>query len=104
MAKKRPKRPDRAFGDRLKEGTWEDPTNRDDDDTKATLEQCERILESIEDAPAYVQDKAFDFFDNVSTTLKSVYETIKMTRHVTPKQQTAIDNWEAGVNRWLKNE
>lgn len=92
-----------SFQDKMKQGTWDDPRNRDDEDLKKTLEQCDRILEAIEDADEDLQDKAFDFFEGVTEFIKSVRKTIEASEHVSPKQQTAIDNCESGVNRWIEN-
>jgi len=44
-----------------------------------------------------------DFFESVRTGAVSIGETIEKTRRVSEKQQKALDNWEAGVNRWLEN-
>lgn len=79
--------------------------NKQDDDQawKDAVKQAADIVDSIDNAPEEIADKAMDFFESVRTGAVSIGETIEKTRRVSEKQQKALDNWEAGVNRWLEN-
>lgn len=66
-------------------------------DVAAALEQCERIIEACEDLP----ERAEDFGMGVMEQTEGIQATIEETKRVTEKQQEALENMEAGVNRWL---
>lgn len=66
-------------------------------DVAAAIEQCERIIEACEELP----ERAEDFGMGVIDTTRGILETIETSKHVTSNQQEALDNMEAGVNRWL---
>lgn len=72
-------------------------------DWEAADEQCDCIVELIDDeVPERAWDVAADFFDDIRDKVVAVQETITQTNHVTEKQQQALDNWEAGVRKWIK--
>lgn len=61
------------------------------------IEQCDNILELIEELP----DRAEDFGDSIRTKVESMREWIVEHDHVTEAQQQSLDNMENGVLRWL---
>ena len=79
---------------------WNDPEL----DWEEVVEQCGNICDKIDDAPSDVWDKAFDFFESVREKAKDMGETIRKSCRVTQGQKNALDNMEAGVDRWLEND
>lgn len=75
----------------------------DPGEVKAALDQCDRIREKIHDATDRVWLAAGDFFDDVDEQLRGVAETIGRTGRVSRRQQSALDGWEGGVDKWLAN-
>ena len=66
-------------------------------------QQCDTIAELIDDdVPEAALDKAPEFFEDVREKVIEVQETIQESGTVTEAQQTALDNWEAGVRRWIR--
>jgi len=67
------------------------------------IQQCDRIVEMIDDdVPDEAKDRASDFFEDVREKVIEVQDTVTSSGHVTSKQQRALDNWEAGVAKWIK--
>ena len=61
------------------------------------------LVELIDDeVPEWALDKAPEFFEDVKEKVISVEEKITLTGSVTPAQSRAIENWEAGVRKWIK--
>lgn len=73
-----------------------------DEDVRLALEQADRILAAIEDdLPERAWDTAGDFFEDVQTKVKAVRLTVSTAHAVTERQLTALNNWEAAVNKWI---
>lgn len=71
-------------------------------DAADAIEQAEGILELIEDdLPDRAWDKAGEFFEDVQEKVKSVLLTLQQTGVVTPRQQSALDSWEAAIRKWI---
>lgn len=71
---------------------------------REATKQCERILEMIEDdVPEAAKEIAPAFFESVEKSVEDVMETIERSQRVTEKQADALDNWEEGVGKWIKN-
>jgi hypothetical protein len=71
-------------------------------DVAAALKQADDLLALIEDdLPERAWDKAQAFFESVQTGVKDVRATIARTSRVTEAQLRALDNWEAGVGKWI---
>lgn len=68
-------------------------------DWEDAVEQCERILEMLDDLP----DEAEEFASSVGEKVESIMEYAKSRQRITEGQQTALDNMEAGCQRWLEN-
>lgn len=67
-------------------------------------DQALAIQELIEeDVPDWAKDKAGDFFDDIWEKCHDVAETIERTMSVTQRQQQALNNWEDGVSRWIRD-
>lgn len=70
--------------------------------SKEGLEQCERIIELIDDEVSdRAKDKAGDFFEDVREKCVEVSATIEKTGVVTPGQAKALAGWEEGVRKWI---
>lgn len=68
-----------------------------DSDADAALEQCERILSGCDEIP----ERGSDFAEGVRERTESIQSWIEDNGEVTPAQQTALDNMEYGVSRWI---
>jgi hypothetical protein len=77
----------------------EEPTKWED-----AAEQCQTIYDKIEDADGDIWDKAYEFFESIQSKVKDMKESIEGSRKVTDGQKAALDNMEAGVDRWLNDE
>ncbi|MCI0421503.1 MAG: hypothetical protein L0312_20140 [Acidobacteria bacterium] len=76
-----------------------------DPDVREALEQVQRITGLIEDdVPDWAKDKAPDFFEDVAEKVRSVGETIERMDSVTDGQRRALNNWESGVRRWIRDD
>ena len=65
-------------------------------------QQCDTIVGLIDDdVPESAWDTAAEFFESVRDGVVDMQETIDDTGFVTTKQQKALDNWEAGVRKWI---
>ena len=62
------------------------------------IEELQTIIEMCEEIP----DNGADFAKSVSDSAASMIETIERLGSVTEKQLTAIENWRAGVERWVR--
>jgi DNA uptake protein ComE-like DNA-binding protein len=69
----------------------------DDADWEDAIEQCDRILSDCDDVPEAGDDFAYSVRENV----EGIKATIEEKEYVTPDQQSALDNMESGVRRWL---
>lgn len=67
------------------------------------IEQCQRILDLIEDAPEWALDKAPDFFEDVGEKVADVCATIEKLGRVSDRQLNALNGWENGVRKWHKD-
>lgn len=65
----------------------------------AAIEQCDRIIEKCGEVP----DDGEDFADSVIEKAASIRDWIHKHGRVTDRQQTALDNMESGVDRWLES-
>jgi hypothetical protein len=70
---------------------------RPETDWQIRLIQCERILASITCLP----DRAQDFGESVQEKVESIQAWIEDNERVSEAQQTALDNMESGIDRWL---
>lgn len=61
------------------------------------IAQGNRIRETIEEL-----DKTNDFLDDVDERIADMIKTIEHTNRVSDKQQSALDNWEAAVNKFRR--
>lgn len=72
-------------------------------DAREAVEQCLLIVELLDDE---IDEETFNkspsFFESVRDGVVSISETIGNTHRVTPNQRRALDNWEAGVRKWLR--
>tara|TARA_Y100000310_G_scaffold117187_1_gene115936 strand:- start:534 stop:1004 length:471 start_codon:yes stop_codon:yes gene_type:complete len=59
--------------------------------------QCDSILSLIDDIP----EAGWDFGDSVKEKVDGIQSTIVLNNWVTDAQQEALDNMQAGVERWL---
>lgn len=62
------------------------------------IEQCENILELLDDLP----ERAEDFADSVREKVESIKGWIEENDHVTDGQINALDNMEGAVLRWIR--
>lgn len=67
------------------------------DDAAEAVEQCDHILTLCDDVPERAEGFAADIADKVS----GVREWIVENKHVTPKQLSALEGWEAGISKWI---
>lgn len=74
--------------------TAEDKASR----AKAAIEQCEKIIGLCAEV---TKPEAAEFIDSVTSSVRSTHDWIEENQHVTDEQQTALDNWEEGVRKWL---
>ena len=63
------------------------------------LEQCDNILASCDEIP----EEGEEFTLSVSEKVESIRDWCKAHGGVTEAQQQALDNMEAGVDRWLRH-
>jgi hypothetical protein len=66
-------------------------------------EALERLAEIV-DLCEQVPDRGAEFAESVAGGARSMAETIDRTQKVTEEQNRAIQNWDAGVRAWLKDE
>lgn len=71
---------------------------------KSASEQCDRIVETIDELDDGTLDMAAEFFEDVRDKVVDVQETICKFDRVTDKQQKALNNWEKGVNKWVHDD
>jgi hypothetical protein len=62
------------------------------------LKQCDTIIELLDDVPA----EGEDFADSVREKTESIRDWIERNKEVTSKQQQALDNMQAGAERWQR--
>lgn len=80
------------------------PVERDEntadlpDDAANAVEQCDHILTLCDDVPERAEGFAADIADKV----QSVRDWIIENKHVTPKQLSALEGWEAGISKWIR--
>ena len=66
--------------------------------------KCDEIVELIDDeVPEGAKAKARTFFEDVRAKVMSVQETIERTGRVSSAQVSALEGWEAGVRRWIRD-
>lgn len=66
------------------------------DSVAEAIEQCDRILSTVDELP----EAADDFAAGVQETIRGIRDTISKTMRVTDKQQAALDNMESGCDAW----
>jgi archaellum component FlaC len=67
------------------------------------VDQGMALIETIdEDLPEHAWDAASDFFEDVREKVSQVVERIETTKSVSDKQLAALDGWESGVRKWIK--
>jgi hypothetical protein len=67
------------------------------------LDQCDAIISMIDyDVPEQAFEAASKFFESVRENVLHVADMIEKKENVTDGQLTALDNWEAGVGKWIK--
>ena len=66
-------------------------------DWEEACEQCERIIEKCDEMPS----RAEDFTESVREKVQGIWGTIEVSEEVTENQQNALDNMEAGLDKWL---
>ena len=71
------------------------------DEAVELAEEIARLID--EEVPEYAWDKAAEFFEDIREKAIEVGETIENSGHVTDKQASALENWEAGVRRWIRD-
>lgn len=76
------------------------PAGSPNNEVRWALKQCDEICELIEDLP----ETAFDFGESVGEKVRGIAQTIERTNEVTKPQQSALDNMQAGVERWLERD
>ena len=67
-------------------------------DPERAIAQCDRIISAGEALP----ERSEAFADPITEKTESIKEWIEEHDQVTEKQQTALDNMEAGVERWQR--
>lgn len=70
----------------------------DDTEWQARLDQCQELLDMLDDLP----DRAADFAESVREKTQSIAEWIEENEHVTQAQCEALNNMESGAERWLQ--
>lgn len=68
------------------------------------LEQGQGILEMIEDIDEDKYAQASAFFESVANGVRGVMGSIERYNNVTPKQASALRNWERGVRGWHQRD
>jgi len=71
-----------------------------DTEWRDRLDQCERILEMVDELP----DRAEDFAISVGEKVRDMAKWIEERTVVTDKQKEALDNMQRGCERWLKRD
>lgn len=67
-------------------------------DVASALDQCEHIIDLVGQLP----DAGFCFGSSVEEKVRDIAETIERTQRVTDGQFDALDNMQAGVERWIR--
>jgi hypothetical protein len=67
-------------------------------DWELAIEQCDSILDSLEELP----ERAADFQESVEDKVAGIREWIEKNKDVTAAQLTALQNMEDGVSRWQR--
>jgi hypothetical protein len=66
------------------------------------LELAEELITTIEeDLSESAYARSPEFFDSALEGVKGTHETIECTEDVTEGQIKALENWKAGVEKWL---
>jgi hypothetical protein len=68
---------------------------------ETAVDQGLEIISLIDDDLPEGAEYAADFFEDVRAKVSSVIETIEQRRHVTDKQQAALDGWQIGIEAWV---
>jgi len=71
-----------------------------DTEWRDRLDQCERILEMVDELP----ERAEDFAISVGEKVRDMAKWIEERTVVTEKQKEALDNMQRGCERWLKRD
>lgn len=76
----------------------DDSDDEKQSDADKAAKQCDRILDLCDELPS----RAEEFGESVREKVQSIRDCITQNGHVTDAQQEALDNMEAGVERWLR--
>ena len=66
-------------------------------DWEDAVEQCDRVLEKLEDMPTAGQD----FADSVREKVEGIRESILKFENATTGQYAALDNMEEATDKWI---
>lgn len=68
------------------------------------VEQGLAIIEAIdEEVPEWAIERAPEFFEDVREKVASVVERIEREQAVSERQLAALDGWESGVRKWIRD-
>lgn len=67
-------------------------------EVKEANDLAEELLKRCEELP----ERAADFYESVTDKVRGIRETINKYNKVTPRQESALENMYAGVERWLE--
>ena len=66
------------------------------DDIDEILELCDQVEETVE------KPSAQEFATSVRTQALAIQSNIETFQRASPKQASAVENWQAGLMRWLE--
>lgn len=69
-----------------------------DTEWRDRLDQCQAILDLLDDLP----ERADDFVQSAGEKVRDIAKWVETNQHVTEKQAAALDNIEAGAERWQR--
>ena len=71
--------------------------------TEEAVDAIDDLISMIDgDVPDAAWHKAASFFENVRASAVEMQTSIELADNVTGPQQTAIENWEKGVRKWIR--
>ena len=70
---------------------------REKPEWRKRLDQCDEIMDLLDELP----ERAEDFAAGAGETVHDIAEWIQEHQEVTPKQAAALDNIQAGAERWI---
>lgn len=69
------------------------------DEAKELIEEIDRMIE--DDLSEAAWDKGGAFFEDIRESMANVEATIIVNDHVTDNQESALQNWKAGIEKWI---